>query len=128
MQIIDWFTLPGVPIVLFSTSTVIPSFLSKKSYLLHILVVMSLEHFIAEKIFLKQPINIKFTTSSVSPFQWLVNILEKQFIYLSTSMLMFWIEAAYGKGVNVLILVVVLSKLISCHPQKNTKIKLYLKI
>ena len=114
--------------MLFSTSTVIPSFLSKKSYLLHILVVMSLEHFIAEKIFLKQPINIKFTTSSVSPFQWLVNILEKQFIYLSTSMLMFWIEAAYGKGVNVLILVVVLSKLISCHPQKITKIKLYLKI
>ena len=89
---------------------------------------MTLEHFIAEKIFPKQPINIKFTTSSVSPFQWLVNILEKQFIYLSTSMLMFWIEEAYGKGVNMLILVLVLPKLISCHPQKSTKIKLCLKI
>ena len=31
-----------------STSTVIPSFLPKKNHLLHILVVMSLEHFIAE--------------------------------------------------------------------------------
>ena len=75
--------------VMLSTSTAIPSFLPKKNDLLHILVVMSLEYFIAEYVSQKQPIKIKLTLNSVFPFYWLVNVLAKQFLYLSTGMLMF---------------------------------------
>ena len=50
------------------TSTVIPSFLPKKNQLLHLLVVMSLEHFIAEHVSQKQPIKIKLTINGVFPF------------------------------------------------------------
>ena len=52
----------------YSDDVVIPSFLPKKNHLLHILVVMSLEHFIAEYVSQKQPIKIKLTINSVFPF------------------------------------------------------------
>ena len=46
-----------------STSTVIPSFLPKKNHFLHILVVMFLEHFIAEYVSRKQPVKINLPST-----------------------------------------------------------------
>ena len=61
--------IPELSIVMMlSTSTVIPSFLPKKNHLLHVLVVMFLEHFIAEYVSQKQPIKIKLTINSAFPF------------------------------------------------------------
>ena len=62
LQLIYYPTLPEVPkVMIFSTLTVIASCLPKKNHLLYILVVMSLEHFIAEYVSLKQPIKFKVT-------------------------------------------------------------------
>ena len=74
--------------MMLSTTTVIPSFLEKKRYLLHILVVMSLGNFTVEYISPKL-IKIKLTINSVIPNYWLVNVLRKEFIYQSTGLLVF---------------------------------------
>ena len=74
--------------MMLSTTTVIPSFLEKKRYLLYILVVMSLGNFTVEYISPKL-IKIKLTINSVIPNYWLVNVLRKEFIYQSTGLLVF---------------------------------------
>ena len=68
--------------MMLSTSTVIPSFLPKKNHLLHILVVMSLKHFIVECVSQKQCLSFLVADKDVGETvslseHWHVDVLNR---------------------------------------------------
>ena len=114
--------------MMLSTSTVIPSFLRKKNHLLHILVVMSLEHFIAEYVAQKQPIKIKNYHQQCLSFLVAGKCVGETVFLPEHRHVDVLNRGGLWKVNKDVIAILVLLKLISCHPRRNYKIKSYPKI